>query len=67
MPGGVPEHATAACTDDAADTCVVECNVGFRGGEEFASEFFCGADGVWTGELTCTAEPCRKQLIYKIA
>ena len=60
LPGGVPEHATAACTDDAADTCVVECNVGFRGGEEFASEFFCGADGVWTGELTCTAEPCRK-------
>jgi hypothetical protein len=57
-PDEVGQVCSAPPTLRFGATCPAKCNKGYTGKRKNSEDFVCGADGQWTGSLTCPAVEC---------
>ena len=58
-PAPSPPHSAGCSGPKTFDqTCIATCDSGYTGGPSTSSAFTCGADGHFTGSLTCDAVSC---------
>ena len=56
-----PPHSTGSCIGPQTfgQNCTAACHSGYTGGSNSSAVFTCGADGHFTGSLTCAPRPCQ--------